>query len=273
MLSLTLSLIDGFIYWNVSPVMFRIPGTSVLLSWYGLMWALGLVISRQVGLYIFLKEDRYTVNLPNLFLMIVIPAIVGARLGHFLFYDLHVLIRDPLVIIRPPFHGLSSHGGVLGILIGVYIWCRRNHAEYLFVIDRLALVAISAGACIRFGNLMNSEIVGVPTDVPWAFIFARVDQLPRHPAQLYECIFYTVFFLSMLYMWYMYARDWRSGVMLGMILTVLWTFRFVVESFKENQSAFESDLSLNMGQILSIPYILTGVALILLRKSITEIKT
>ena len=264
---MTMSLIDCFIYWNVSPIMFRIPGTSVLLTWYGAMWALGLIISRQVGLYIFLKEDRYTVNLPTLFLMIVIPAIVGARLGHFLFYDLHTLIRDPLAVVKPPFHGLSSHGGVFGILVGVYIWCRRNHAEYLFVIDRLALVAISAGACIRFGNLMNSEIVGVPTDVPWAFIFARVDPIPRHPAQLYECIFYAVFFLFMLYVWYIHAHRVHSGVMLGMILTVLWTFRFVVESLKENQSTFEDNLSLNMGQILSIPYIIVGVALILVRKS------
>jgi prolipoprotein diacylglyceryl transferase len=235
------------------------------------MWALGLIISRQVGLYIFLKEGRYTVNLPNLFLMIVVPAIVGARLGHFLFYDLHALISDPLVMVKPPFHGLSSHGGVFGILIGVYIWCRRNHAEYLFVIDRLALVAISAGACIRFGNLMNSEIVGVPTDKPWAFIFARVDQLPRHPAQLYESVFYTVFFLFMLYVWHTHAHHLRSGVLLGMILAILWTFRFVVESVKENQSAFERDLSLNMGQILSVPYIIIGVALILVRKSETGI--
>ncbi|MBT1707636.1 prolipoprotein diacylglyceryl transferase [Fulvivirgaceae bacterium PWU5] len=262
-----MSLIDGFIYWNVSPVMFHIPGTSVSLTWYGLMWALGLIISRQVGLYIFLKEDRYTVNLPALFLMIVVPAIVGARLGHFLFYDLHALVSNPFVVVNPPFHGLSSHGGVFGILIGVYIWCRRNHAEYLFVIDRLALVAISAGACIRFGNLMNSEIVGVPADLPWAFIFAHVDQLPRHPAQLYESVFYTVFFLFMLYVWHTHAHHLRSGIILGMILTILWTFRFVVESVKENQSAFEHDLSLNIGQILSIPYIMAGVALILLRKS------
>lgn len=269
---MTMSLIDGFIYWNVSPVMFHIPGTSVSLTWYGSMWALGLVISRQVGLYIFLKENRYTVNLPNLFLMIVVPAIVGARLGHFLFYDLHVLLRDPLVLVKPPFHGLSSHGGVFGILVGVYIWCRRNHAEYLFVIDRLALVAISAGACIRLGNLMNSEIVGIPTHVPWAFIFPRVDQVPRHPAQLYECVFYTLFFLFMLYVWYRYAHPLPSGVLLGIILTVLWIFRFVVESLKENQSAFENELSLNMGQILSIPYIIIGVALILTRKSITEMK-
>lgn len=271
-MSMTVRLIDCFIYWDVSPVMFHLSGTSVSVTWYGLMWALGLVISRQVGLYIFLKEDRYTVNLPNLFLMIVIPAIVGARLGHFLFYDFHALIDDPLVMFKPPFHGLASHGGVFGILIGVYIWCRRNHAEYLFVIDRLGLVAISAGACIRFGNLMNSEIIGVPTDVPWAFIFARIDQQPRHPAQLYECIFYVVFFLFMLYVWYRHAHHLPSGVILGMILAILWIFRFVVESLKENQSAFENDLPLNMGQILSIPYIIVGVTLLLFRKSATVTK-
>lgn len=267
---MTMGLIDCFIYWNVSPVLFHVPGTSVLLTWYGVMWALGLVLSRQVGLYMFLREDRYTANLPNLFLMIVLPAMVGARLGHFLFYDVQALLQDPLVVVKPPFHGLSSHGGVFGILVGVYIWCRRNHAEYLFVIERLALVAISAGACIRFGNLMNSEIVGVPADVPWAFVFVRVDQLPRHPAQLYECIFYTAFFLFMLYVWHRHAHRLRSGTLLGMILTVLWIFRFGVESLKENQSTFENDLPLNMGQLLSIPYIIVGVALLLFRKPIIE---
>jgi prolipoprotein diacylglyceryl transferase len=258
-------MIDSFIHWNVSPVLFEIPGTDISLRWYGLMWALGLIISRQVGLYIFLKENRYTTNLPDLFLLIVIPAFIGARLGHFLFYDLHAMLANPLVVLKPPFHGLASHGGVFGILVGVYIWCRRNKAEYLFVMDRLAIVACIAGACIRFGNLMNSEIFGLPTTMPWAFIFVRVDALPRHPAQLYECLSYTLIFLLLLYIWSRHAHRLRSGILLGATLTILWTFRFFIESLKENQSLAESGLWLNLGQILSVPYIVLGIVLIAIR--------
>jgi phosphatidylglycerol:prolipoprotein diacylglycerol transferase len=264
-------LIESFIYWNVSPVIVEFPGT-ISLTWYGVMWALGLIISRQAGLYIFLKENRYTANLPDLFLLIVIPALIGARLGHFLFYDLHAMLANPIVVLMPPFHGLSSDGGVLGILIGVYGWCRRNNADYLFVIDRLAIVACSAGACIRLGNLMNSEIIGLPATVPWAFIFVKVDLVPRHPAQLYECLFYVLLFLLMVYVWSRHAHQLRSGMLLGIILVLLWSFRFFVESLKENQSLFENHLWLNMGQLLSIPYIVAGIILIAWRRSAPHTK-
>lgn len=259
-----------FIVWNISPVLFKIPGTPVALRWYGLMWAIGLIVSRQAGLYIFLKEKRYTENLPNLFLLIVIPAFIGARLGHFLFYDYWRMMLNPLAVILPPYYGMSSHGGVLGILIGVYIWCRNNKADYLFVIDRLAIVACSAGACIRIGNLMNSEVIGVPTEVPWAFIFKRVDLIPRHPAQLYEALFYLFIFFLLFYIWKKYSSVLKDGTLFGIVLASLWVFRFLIESLKETESSIDNAASFNIGQILSIPFILLGIFLILRnnRKSI-----
>jgi prolipoprotein diacylglyceryl transferase len=164
---------------------------------------------------------------------------------------------------------LSSHGGIIGILIGVYIWCRKNHADYLFVLDRLAIVACVAGGCIRLGNLMNSEIIGVPATVPWAFVFERVDNLPRHPAQLYEAVFYISLFLVLLYIWYHYSPRLHRGMMLGLALTVLWVFRFFIEMIKENQSSAEGAFLLNTGQLLSLPFILLGLYL-MARKTTQE---
>lgn len=251
----------AYIYWDVSPIIFRIPETRIALTWYGLAWAAGLIISRQAGLYIFLRDGRYTSNLPGLFLLIVIPAFAGARLGHFLFYDPWHMVHDPWRVILPPYHGLSSHGGVVGILIGVYVWCRKNQADYLFVLDRLAIVACVAGGLIRLGNLMNSEIIGVPTTVPWAFVFARVDMAPRHPAQLYEALFYISLFFTLFYIWYRFSSRLHSGMMLGMALTILWGFRFCIEMIKVNQSPAEDAFLLNNGQLLSLPFMLLGLCL------------
>jgi prolipoprotein diacylglyceryl transferase len=252
-----------YIIWDVSPEIVRIADV-VSIRWYGVMWALGLILSRQVGIYIFHREDKCTEHLHELFFYIVIPAIIGARLGHFVFYDPVVLIQNPLEVILPPYEGLASHGGALGILIGVYIFARRKKYNYLWVIDRLAIVAPIPGATIRFGNLMNSEIVGLPTDVPWAFIFRRLDNVPRHPAQLYEAVFCLLLFGLLFWVWRKYSHKTGDGFILGLLMVVLWSFRFISEMFKENQVSFENDLPLNMGQFLSIFFIALGVVLIIL---------
>jgi phosphatidylglycerol:prolipoprotein diacylglycerol transferase len=252
----------SFILWDFSPEVFRIGGVSV--RWYGLMWALGFIVSRQVGLYIFLKDDRYTESLHTLFLYMILPAVIGARLGHFLFYDLDDFLHNPLVVVLPPFHGLASHGGVFGILVGVYIWCYRHRASYVHIMDMLCIVACVVGALIRFGNLLNSELVGLPTDLPWAFIFKRVDALPRHPVQLYESLFYFVLFIGLLIVWFKAGSRWKEGSMLGICLILLWTFRFLIEPLKENAAA--GPLGLLTGQWLSIPFIMGGFFLLLRKR-------
>lgn len=252
----------NYILWDVSPEIVRIPGVGAI-RWYGAMWALGLILSRQVGLYIFHRENRYTEHLHILFLYIVIPAVVGARLGHFLFYDPVMFIERPLDVLLPPYEGLASHGGALGILIGVYVFARRKKYNYLWIMDRLAIVACIPGATIRLGNLINSEIIGLPTNVPWAFIFTRVDQQPRHPAQLYEAIFCLLLFALLFYVWKKYSVKTGNGFILGLLMVILWSFRFVAEMFKENQASFENALPLNMGQLLSTLFIALGVILIM----------
>jgi phosphatidylglycerol:prolipoprotein diacylglycerol transferase len=258
----------SFILWDASPEIFRVAGV-VSVRWYGLMWALGFIVSRQVGLYIFLKDDRYTEGLHTLFLYIIIPALIGARLAHFLFYDFHGFIHNPLVLVMPPFHGFSSHGGTFGILVGVYIWCYRHAASYIHVLDMLCIVTCVVAALIRLGNLMNSEVVGRVTDLPWAFIFKRVDALPRHPVQLYESLFYFLMFFTLLILWFRTANRWSEGMMLGTFLVTLWSFRFMIEPLKDD--LYEAPGGLLMGQWLSIPFIVLGIFL-LLRKRLARVK-
>ncbi|UCS93365.1 prolipoprotein diacylglyceryl transferase [Echinicola marina] len=254
--------IISHIFWNPKTELFHFPNIGLSLYWYGLLWAIGLILSRQVGLYIFLRDKRYTEDLPRLFFYIVVPAVLGARLGHFLFYDIDIFLTDPLEIITPPFSGMASHGGVAGIIIGVLAFCRIHHWNYLWVIDRLAIVALIPGVTIRLGNLINSEIIGKPADLPWSFIFARVDLVPRHPAQLYEAICYLILFFVFFWLWKNHSQKFGNGFFLGGILTSLWIARLAIEFVKENQVPFEKQLPLNMGQLLSVPFILLGLALI-----------
>ena len=258
-----------YIIWNVDPEIFRIGSWPV--RWYGLLFATGFLIGVQIMTYIFKTEKKPLSDIDALLLTMVVSTILGARLGHFLFYEPAMFIQNPLRIITPPFGGLASHGGILGILIGLWFYSRRpssqtNGQTFLWVSDRICMVGALAGAFIRFGNLMNSEIFGKPTDVPWAFVFLRdheFSQVPRHPTQLYESLSYLILFMGLFWYWKAFRSQSAPGTMLG--ISLLWVFglRFVWEFFKENQVAFEDSMSLNMGQLLSIPAILLGLILLL----------
>lgn len=221
--------------------------------------------------HIFKTEKKPLSDTDSLLITMVISTILGARLGHFLFYEPYMFIQNPLYIITPPFGGLASHGGVLGIIIGLWLYSRRQSSQisgqtFLWISDRICIVGALAGAFIRFGNLMNSEIFGKPTDVPWAFVFLRdheFSQVPRHPTQLYESLSYLILFIGLFWYWKSYQNQAASGTMLGISLVWVFGLRFVWEFFKENQVTFEDSMSLNMGQLLSIPAILLGLILLL----------
>lgn len=253
----------NYITWSVSPDIFTIPWVDWPVRWYGLMWAVGLIISQQVMYYIFKKEDRPAEHIDTLTLYIVIATLVGARFGHFLFYDPGVFLSDPLSIILPPYAGLASHGGAIGILIGLWLYCRKLNYNYLWMVDRLVIVVCITGACIRFGNLLNSEILGKQTDVPWAFIFTAIDNVPRHPAQLYEAIYCVLLFALLFWIWKNKRAVVSNGFIFSIFLIVLWSLRFVDEFFKISQESFEDDMIINMGQILSIPFVLAGIFLLI----------
>ncbi|MEP7231580.1 MAG: prolipoprotein diacylglyceryl transferase [Ginsengibacter sp.] len=256
------------IIWNVNPEIFHIGGFG--LRYYSLMFGVAFLISYQLLSFIFKKENVPHRLLEKLFIYVFIGTLVGARLGHTLFYEFGYYKNHLLEIILPfkithgqfeltGYQGLASHGGAIGILLAVVFYCRKYKQSFLWVLDRLVIVVALSGFFIRIGNLFNSEIIGKPGNVSWAFIFERVDLIPRHPAQLYEAISYLfIFFL----LWGIYKKKsefLKKGLLLGLFLVLLFTVRFLIEFVKENQEAFENALPINMGQILSIPFILVGL--------------
>ena len=259
----------GYVYWNPDPVLVDVGFYA--LRWYGVLFATGIVLSYKLVQRGFRKADLADRLFEKFALAIVLGMCVGMRLGHFLFYEPMAFVERPVevflpVSFMPEFHftgyqGLASHGGVIGILVAVgwFVWKHRTVSRG-FVLNQLALVGPLAGGFIRLGNLMNSEIIGGATTAPWAFIFASVDRLPRHPAQLYEALGYFVIF-ALLNRLQHRPQFQQQGRLLGIFLMLLFGWRFLVEFFKEDQVAFEQALWLNMGQLLSLPFVVGGIIL------------
>ena len=253
----------SYILWNVNPDIFTIPFLDHPVRWYGLAWAGGFLLSQQVMYFIYKKEGRSAKEVDDLTVYMLIATVVGARLGHVLFYDPVYYFSHPLRIAAIWEGGLASHGATIGILTGLYLFARKTKVRYLWIVDRLVIVSALTGAFIRLGNLMNSEMVGIPTTMPWGFIFTRIDDLPRHPAQLYEALYCFVIFLVLFAIWYKQKDQTQDGFLFGLFLIVLFSLRFVDEFFKINQEAFEDDMILNMGQLLSIPFVLIGIGILI----------
>ncbi|RMI24689.1 MAG: prolipoprotein diacylglyceryl transferase, partial [Calditrichaeota bacterium] len=208
---------------------------------------------------IFKLEKKPIEYLDQLFIYVFIGTLVGARLGHCLFYDPGYYLSHPLEILQVWKGGLASHGAAIGILVALYLYARpKKDITYLWILDRVVIVVALAGFFIRLGNLFNSEIYGKPTSVPWAFIFSRVDEQPRHPTQLYEALAYLGIFVFLYRLYFQKSVRQRSGFLFGLFLVTVFGFRFLVEFLKEYQSPWEANLPLDMGQILSIPLVIAG---------------
>jgi phosphatidylglycerol:prolipoprotein diacylglycerol transferase len=246
------------------------------LRWYSVLFAFGFVLSFFLLKTRFRQEQVPDEKLDVLLVYVVIATIVGARLGHCLFYEFDYYSENPLEIFLPfrfspsfeiiGFQGLASHGGAIGIFVAILIYSRRQKLRVLWVFDQLAFVIPLACAFIRLGNLFNSEMIGSAASVPWAIVFQQIDFIPRHPGQLYEAFAYLSIFVVM----YIFSRGVKreEGFAFGMFLLLMFSARFIVEFFKTDQVAFESGMMLNMGQILSIPFVLAG-CLLMLKKSKT----
>ncbi|MCW3075604.1 MAG: Prolipoprotein diacylglyceryl transferase [Bacteroidetes bacterium] len=264
-------MVNLFIHWDPSPEIFTIPGIDWPVRWYGLMWALAFIASHFIMNRVYKAEGRTEKQLDTLTLYIIIGTVLGARLGHCLFYGpwfdetlqngqvIEGYLSHPLNMLKVYEGGLASHGGALGILTAMILYCRKTKESWLWLFDRLVIVVPLASACIRIGNLINSEIIGTVTNVPWAFIFVREDAMPRHPAQLYEAIFCLLLFVLMYRLWKTKRNNYGQGFMFGLMCVLLFAERFMDEFVKENQVDFENGNLLNMGQILSIPFILVGI--------------
>ncbi len=263
-----------YITWNVDPEIFNIFGIS--LHYYGILFGLGLILSGWVLKQLLPVGGITVAELERFSIYAIIGVFVGARLGHCLFYDPAYYLHRPLEIILPfapdeqgvyrfvGYRGLASHGGVIGMIIALLLYARTNKQNFIYVLDLVAVVAPLAGCFIRLANLMNSEIIGIPTNIPWAFVFVREDPLPRHPAQLYEAMAYLVIlFFNLFFLYRKYRAMTGTGFFTGCTLLSVFTMRFLIEFVKERQVSFEESMTLDMGQWLSLPFIVLGIALIL----------
>ena len=268
-------MILDYILWNPSPEVFTIPVINWPVRWYGLMWALAFIAGHFFMNRIYKAEGRTEKALDSLTLYIILGTVLGARFGHCLFYgpwfdefnNYGQLINEgylshPLNMLKVYEGGLASHGGAIGIIVAMILYCRKQKENWLWLFDRMVIIVPLAAMFIRIGNLINSEIIGHVTNVPWAFIFSREDNLPRHPAQLYEAIYCLFLFVFMYWFWKNKREKVGPGFMFGLLCVLLFVERFIDEFFKENQVDFENSLPINMGQILSLPFILIGLFMI-----------
>ncbi len=254
------------IIWDVSPEIFSIGPFAV--RWYGLLFASSFLMGFFIIQWVFKQENKPEKDLDELLFYMIIGTLLGARLGHCIFYDPVYYFSSPVRILKVWEGGLASHGGAIGIFLALYIYARRKpDQEYLWLLDRIAIIVALSGFFIRLGNLFNSEIIGKPASVAWAFIFTRVDMIPRHPSQLYESLAYLLIFFLLIKIYLIKQDKTTPGLLLGTFLVNVFTFRFFVEFLKENQSGFEAGMPINMGQILSIPLILFGIIILIRLKA------
>ena len=280
----------SYIIWN--------PGLSIgPFRWYSLCWLIGLALAYFVVKRLYQEQKIKDELFDPLFFYCFLGILIGARLGHCIFYqpDYFLTSGKGFVEMLLPIHfgndgswlgqtfgffftgyeGLASHGGTLGLMIALWLYVRKTKLSIWIVLDNIAIATGITACFIRLGNLMNSEIIGKVTDVPWAFIFERVDAVPRHPGQLYEAIAYAILFVIM---WTIYKNSQKptaksqqlkvgSGWYFGFCLTYIFTFRFFIEYTKEIQEAFEASLPLDMGQILSIPFVVLGITCMIRAKA------
>ena len=257
-----------FIHWNPDVVAFHLGPFAV--RWYSLCWCIGLLSVYVLMHRMFREQKLKEEQFDPMFLYCFAGILIGARLGHCLFYEPGYFLAHPLEMFLPVkfaadgswrftgYEGLASHGGTIGLIAALWFFGRKVGLTYLHVLDNVSIVTPITAMFIRLGNLMNSEIIGRPSDVPWAFVFERVDQLPRHPGQLYEALCYCLFFFVG---WWCYRRRPAlvgTGFFFGLCIFLIFLSRIFIEYTKENQVAFEDGMLFNMGQLLSVPFVLLG---------------
>lgn len=262
-----------FITWTADPAIFSIFSREI--RWYGLFFAIGFLIGYQIEDKIFKHDKAPEGWVDKIFIYTIIATVIGARLGHCLFYGWDYYSQHPIEILKIWEGGLASHGGAIGIIIAILIYSQKvTHKNPLWAFDRLVIPTALVGALIRMGNLMNHEIYGHPTHLPWGFRFIEnitawrqgmepIFSAPSHPTQIYEALCYFIIFLLLMYMYWKKNAGQRQGLIFGVFLVGVFFSRFCIEFLKNNQEEFEENMILNMGQLLSIPFVIFGIYLII----------
>jgi phosphatidylglycerol---prolipoprotein diacylglyceryl transferase len=249
------------IHWNVDPEIFRIGRFAI--RYYGVLWALSFYLGYLIFNQFVKKEKLPEGFLDSLTIYTAVGTILGARIGHCLFYEPSYYLSHPLDILKIWQGGLASHGAAIGIITAIYLFSRKQKVSWTYVMDRLVVTVALAGVLIRIGNLMNSEIYGIETNLPWGFIFERNGEIfPKHPTQIYEALAYLIIFIVLYLIYNKSNNKPKTGLLFGLFLIGVFAARFLIEFIKEPQVDFEKTMSLNMGQLLSIPLILAGIGFI-----------
>ncbi len=244
--------------WDANPILFSYGALQV--HWYGLLFATAILTGLEFMKWVYRLEKKDENTLEPLFLYAVVGIVIGARLGHVIFYDPDYYWAHPMKIFAVWEGGLASHGGGLGVLIALYYGCKKYKIDFLWLIDRLVIPTALFGFFVRMGNFMNSEILGKPSELPWAVVFERVDMIPRHPAQLYEGFSYLIIFFILTYIYKRNYKKLQKGFLFGLFLVLIFTVRFLVEFVKVRQADYSLGIDLTTGQLLSIPFWIAGIA-------------
>ena len=259
------------ITWTASPEIFSIGAFS--LRWYPLMFIIGFMVASKMMEIFYKRDGNDPERVYKLFIYCFLGTIIGARLGHCLFYDPEYYLAHPIEILKTWKGGLASHGGTIGVVTAVMIYAKRDRLSLLWVLDRLGIAVAQVAALIRLGNLFNHEIYGHPTDLPWGFRFVEnvgawmqgaepIFTAPSHPTQIYEALCYLGVLVILLFLYYKTDAARRRGLLIGIFFLGVFGSRILIECIKNNQEAFEEGMFLNMGQILSIPIVIAAIWLI-----------
>jgi len=250
-----------YFIWNIDPTLLHLG--PLQLRWYGLFFVGSFFLGLTILQWIYKREDKNPTQLDDLLIYILIGTVIGARLMHCFAYEPEYYLAHPLEILMVWKGGLASHGGLIGVLIALYLFAKRYNTPYFYLMARLTIPAALAATFIRIGNFFNSEILGIPTDKPWAIIFERIDMLPRHPAQLYEAISYFILFIILFVLYRKLSSSFVTKIFPGIFFTYIFTVRFFLEYTKEHQASYVTSLPFSTGQLLSIPFILLGTVWII----------
>lgn len=247
--------------WNVNPNILTFGNLE--LRWYGVLFVGSFFLGLMILQWIYKREGKDPAVLDHLLIYVMIGAVVGARLVHCFFYEPDYYLSNPLEILKVWKGGLASHGGLAGVLIAVYIFAKRYDTPYMWLLSRIAIPGALTAAFVRFGNLFNSEILGLPSELPWAIVFKRVDLVPRHPVQLYEAFAYLIILVILIGIYRKVSPIFATKILPGIFLVLVFTARFFLEYTKTKQETYTMDLPFTTGQLLSVPYIILGIVWII----------
>ena len=243
--------------WNIDPILLDLG--SLQLRWYGLLFVGSFFLGAMILNWIYKREGRNPDLIEHLLIYLMVGAVIGSRLMHCLAYEPDFYLSHPLEIFKIWKGGLASHGGLLGVLVAMYLYSNKYHESYLWVVSRVAIPGALTAAFVRFGNFFNSEILGLPTDKPWGIIFERIDMIPRHPVQLYEASAYLILLLILVTIYKKVSPDFFTKFSPGLFFTYMFTVRFLLEYTKTRQADYTTSLPFTTGQMLSLPFIALGL--------------